>query len=434
MNEGIYLRMLPYFLLGYAISGRSFAYLGIPPFYMGEILLLMGVAQLAQLHHFWKILLQPSAWLLLFFMVWSVTRTVPYAAEYGLLTLRDAALWGYGLFAFIIAMILIARPPLLLLLLKQYRFFARMFPFITLIGLISLTFFKRVMFDLSTFFQMKPGDIMVHLSAIATFAACGLLGGRLAPWTIALLGSVLVAGSVGRGGLIAFCLSFGFILLFRLRLARTWKWIAAFLVLLIVTSLLTFTMPANEGIVYTRSVSPEQLAKNIISVFEPAEEWGLEGTKRYRLEWWNKIINYTFFGDYFMGGKGYGINLAVADDQVLQGDALLRNPHNAHLTILARSGVPGLCLWLLLNIAWCWGMLRSLFHALSLKLIVWEGWFCTLLAFYIAALVNASFDVYLEGPMGGIWFWTVFGVGMASIHLYRTLPPLLMEHENIARS
>jgi len=26
---------------------------------------------------------------------------------------------------------------------------------------------------------------------------------------------------------------------------------------------------------------------------------------------------------------------------------------------------------------------------------------------------NAFFDVYLEGPQGAIWFWTVFGTGLA---------------------
>jgi hypothetical protein len=70
-------------------------------------------------------------------------------------------------------------------------------------------------------------------------------------------------------------------------------------------------------------------------------------------------------------------------------------------------------------------MLRAIFLAKQSHSQQWEGWLSTLLIFYLAALVNASFDVYLEGPMGGIWFWTVFGIGMASIHLLRTQPELL---------
>jgi hypothetical protein len=39
--------------------------------------------------------------------------------------------------------------------------------------------------------------------------------------------------------------------------------------------------------------------------------------------------------------------------------------------------------------------------------------------------VNMNFDVYLEGPMGGIWFWTVWGYGVAVMWLYRHRPQFL---------
>ena len=37
--------------------------------------------------------------------------------------------------------------------------------------------------------------------------------------------------------------------------------------------------------------------------------------------------------------------------------------------------------------------------------------------YWLAAMFNASFDPYLQGPQGGIWFWTMFGVGLAAIRL-----------------
>jgi hypothetical protein len=30
-------------------------------------------------------------------------------------------------------------------------------------------------------------------------------------------------------------------------------------------------------------------------------------------------------------------------------------------------------------------------------------------------MVNTSFDVFIEGPMGGIWYWTLYGVGLAAL-------------------
>ena len=34
-----------------------------------------------------------------------------------------------------------------------------------------------------------------------------------------------------------------------------------------------------------------------------------------------------------------------------------------------------------------------------------------LFLYWVAMLVNASFDPYLQGPQGGIWYWTVIGAG-----------------------
>jgi hypothetical protein len=30
-------------------------------------------------------------------------------------------------------------------------------------------------------------------------------------------------------------------------------------------------------------------------------------------------------------------------------------------------------------------------------------------------VINMAFDVYLEGPQGGIWFWSVLGLGVAAL-------------------
>ena len=38
-----------------------------------------------------------------------------------------------------------------------------------------------------------------------------------------------------------------------------------------------------------------------------------------------------------------------------------------------------------------------------------------LFAYWLAALINMSFDVYLEGPQGGIPFWSVIGLGMVAM-------------------
>jgi hypothetical protein len=34
-------------------------------------------------------------------------------------------------------------------------------------------------------------------------------------------------------------------------------------------------------------------------------------------------------------------------------------------------------------------------------------------------MINATFDVALEGPMQGIWFWCLIGFGIGSVMIYR---------------
>ena len=52
----------------------------------------------------------------------------------------------------------------------------------------------------------------------------------------------------------------------------------------------------------------------------------------------------------------------------------------------------------------------------------WQGLFFFLLAYWAALLINGSFDVFIEGPSGGIWFWVVYGVGLAAQRIHRTAP------------
>jgi hypothetical protein len=42
-----------------------------------------------------------------------------------------------------------------------------------------------------------------------------------------------------------------------------------------------------------------------------------------------------------------------------------------------------------------------------------------ILSYWCACLVNAAFDVFLEGPQGGIWFWSIVGLGIAVLELQR---------------
>jgi len=159
-----------------------------------------------------------------------------------------------------------------------------------------------------------------------------------------------------------------------------------------------------------RTYSVGQLATNVTSLVSSGDE-NTDGTKEWRIIWWDKIIDYTFHGPYFWTGKGNGINLRVADS--MPGPDDLRAPHSAHFNILGRTGVPGLALWVAIQVAFGHSMIRSFVLAhrkedhFSMGLVAW------ITAYWLAALVVMSFDPYLEGPQGGILFWSMLGMGIA---------------------
>jgi hypothetical protein len=85
------------------------------------------------------------------------------------------------------------------------------------------------------------------------------------------------------------------------------------------------------------------------------------------------------------------------------------------MTVLARAGVPGFSLWLLLQAVFVFSMLRAYFRARGLGVDDWAHTHLWILSYWTAFMVGASFDVFLEGPQAGIWMWSLVGFGMAAI-------------------
>lgn len=411
------LALLSVVLAGYAFMGRGFAYLGLPPLFIGEITL--GVCLLAALSagRFFDVFRGVTPKLLLAFIVLGAVRTAYDVPTWGVDALRDAVIWGYGLFAFAVGAMLLRDPERLRLFFARYRRF--IVGFLLVAGLLYLASrgreaaLPRMPGTDMPIVEAKGGDMMVHLAGITAFLMVGL--GRWRWWLFLALGANLALLAVtNRGGMVAYVLACGLVLVLRSRRVRIAM--AAYAGILIVSAfvLIDPRIPLPSG----REVSVEQFTENFRSVAGGSDKSALNNTKKWRLDWWSKIVRYTFAGPYFLAGKGFGVNLADDDGfQVVKGSAL-RSPHNGHLTILARMGVPGFLLWLALLGAWFLGNLRCLFRARGRGEEAWQGIFLFLLAYATAFLVNASFDVYLEGPMGGIWFWTVFGVGLAAPRIY----------------
>ena len=113
------------------------------------------------------------------------------------------------------------------------------------------------------------------------------------------------------------------------------------------------------------------------------------------------------------------MDLAEDDGFTLGGTRPNRYPHSAHMNMLARAGVPGLVLWIGLLLMWARTVFRCWADSIRARHHQWEALFLFILGYWASFVVNASFDVFLEGPMGGIWFWSLMGIGLAATDLYR---------------
>jgi hypothetical protein len=86
-----------------------------------------------------------------------------------------------------------------------------------------------------------------------------------------------------------------------------------------------------------------------------------------------------------------------------------------------------LALWIICQLTMLSAVLTCAWSAFWHDERRWFIWFIILAIYWVAFMVNASFDVYLEGPTGGIWMWTVYGVSIGAAWAYRHCPEALDE-------
>lgn len=416
-----FLAGLGFVLVGYATLGRGFAYLGVAPLFVGEAALGAGLLVLLATGGWWKLFDLAPAWLLVPLAGWGLARTLPYLREYKVDALRDAVLWGYAAWAIVVGGLLVVRPARLEALIERYR--VRFVPLFLVIIPVTWVlqqagFLSGLRWPVtgSRVFDIKAGDVLVHLGGITAFMIVGLAGapGRLL--NVVLPMNVLLLGVTNRGGLVSFLVAA--VVAGAMRPSRWMARMAAGVVILLAAlavSGINIRLPGSD-----REISFDQLAANIGSVVGlGASEVSLDNTKEWRLDWWGDIAGYTLGGRYFWTGKGFGVNLADDDGYQVRKDGSLRSPHNGHLTMLARAGVPGLVLWIAVQGSWAAAVLGAARRAKRVGERHWESVFIFLLAYGAAFMCNATFDVFIEGPMGGVWFWTVFGAGLAAVWTFR---------------
>lgn len=424
--ERLWLKAMMAVLFGYSLLGKEFAY-----FFLGEMLLVIGVLIFIRSQRLTVIFSDSTLLIWSFFALWGVLRTLPFLRQYGFYAIRDAALWGYGLVAVLIVAFVNNSNQISKALNSYRRIMAWLVPVLFLMLAVEFTAGVRLpappWAPQSSFPLIKGGDAAVNLAGGALlmfiFASSKRASGRqeigvfrVLGW-IGLVGSAFILLIAVRAGFAAIIVPITLVALMRFQKVG-WKLAAVglFAVVLVFgvleADLATFTIRG-------RQFNSDQMAASVTSVFSNTEHTELEGSKEWRLGWWKNIIDYTVFGRYFWTGKGFGVNLAVEDGPpgLTAEETALRSPHNGNMTVLARMGVPGALLWIAMNASFAFRLLAAYRRSNRQGLRFWAGVNLWVLLFWLAALINLSFDVYLEGPVGGMWFWATIGFGVAALRV-----------------
>lgn len=417
----LYGRSLAFVLGGYLLFDRAFAYLHLPgsPLFIGEMLLGLGVlAALTATRYFVAPLRdEPVFALLLAYAFWGLIRTVPGIGTYGLDAVRDAALWYYCVFAFMIPAALARSPELLDQMIAGLH---RITPWLLvwLPPALVLTPFAesapKVPFSTVSILSRKPGSAAV--AALLVLGLMWLMPGKRsarsrALWSLPALLVVALAATQNRGGLLGVMAGGAIGLVFMRNPLRLAGRVVLVMVLgLAVASLLSLKVPTPG--VQGRAYSADQLVANVLSLTGKDSPGNLGGTVEGRQELWTRILDKQIKDGHLADGSGFGQNLAAEVGVYDEGKETLRSPHNSHLHIMARLGLVGFSLWIALWAAWFWRMIAGV-RRLTRQGRQTERQVSVLcLMVCTAILVSCIFDPQLEGPQIAALLWTTFGIGV----------------------
>jgi len=424
--QGLWLKALLFALFGYALLGKGFAYL-----FFGELILVAGFFIFLKSQRVMLIFSDSVLLLWAIFAFWGFCRTLPFFHKYGFDAVRDAVLWGYGSFALLIVCFVNSSSQISRAL-NAYRKFLRWYlPALPVLLLLTVVF-KAMLptipwADGVTVIMVKGGDAAVQLAAAGLFllifpdkqkskeqqeiSLIRLLS--FFGWVLTLL-IVLVDN---RGGFVAVVCSIT--LASALNGRKVGRKVVTLAAVTAIVGLLV--LEANPFTIQVRDwkFTPDEMTKVVGSIVGGDSAAGHSGTKEWRLIWWGNIIRYTVFGPYRWTGKGFGVNLAVEDGPpgMTAAESALRSPHNGHMSVLARMGIPGITLWSALNFVFVFRLVNAYRRAIRSGSQFWSGTNLWILCFWLAAFINMSFDVYIEGPQGGIWFWSIIGFGVATLRV-----------------
>jgi hypothetical protein len=399
LNRG-YIKIYFLVLLLYVFFNKGVAYS-----YMAETLLFSGIFILFINRKQFEIGIDRKQIIIGIFIIISFLFLLVGVSQYSIFNvLRDSLAFQYAWFAFIIYFFK-----------NEYNFIwqkiIQIYKWAPLVIFLNFILFYFVflylppinIFGNQNIIIYKNGDKSVHLliSTILMFLYAEKYSKKwLLANTILIVINFLILLAFTRSGSIAYILAlFSFFFFSKEKILKeSLRKLLKYIPIIMVIGMGLFVAIDIQGDAQGRTISLTQITDNFSSIVSTNIDGNLTENKVWRLIWWAKLINESFTLQHFFVGKGLGMSLAGND--ILNTDDNLRSPHNFHLTILARFGYLVFITWII----WLVSVFKPLF---TRKL---TGKTLALTSILLAFIINGSFDVFFEGPMGAFPFWTFVGL------------------------
>ncbi len=415
--------LLLVYLASITIIGKGPTYLGVPPLYWGEVVMVVAVAWTVQRAGVARLLTSAPrnlSSLVTAYMGLGLILTVIWVPIWGMAAVRDAAMWFYAVF-FAVG-ITVADDERLAdrVWIWLRRFFVAALVWNTAnyaTGERLSEMGPMIPFRGVPLLSNSREEPLQHLAmGFVLVLATNMFKGR--PLTRLLLSLVAMAGFVffmlseARGVKVGFLL--GVMAVVALGLAPGRK-----------TPLASRT---TLGIALGCMVLVGALGVANIDFGEAMHadrvkdlgDMSTEGTAYWRLVWWESLLKAVMEQDPFFG-LGFGVNLSdyspilSLDTGMYQSGWPVRSPHNINMTVFSRMGIVGALIWIALLATAFGGLFRKIWKGYAQEVPYsperreeLQFWLLMLLA----AWGDSSFAVLMEGPVMAIWFW--FALGFAA--------------------
>ena len=395
-----YINLYFFVLLLYVFFNKGVAYS-----YMAEIVLITGIFILFINRKQFEIALDSKQILVGIFIIVSFLFILVDVFKYSLLNvLRDSLAFQYAWFCFIIYFLKSEYNLIWQKIIQIYKWV----PLVIFLNFFLFYFLFLYLPPINIFGNQsiiiyKNGDKSVHLliSTILMFLYTDKYSRKwLITNTILIVINFLILLALTRSGSVAYILAlFSFFFFSKEKiLNESLRKLLKYVPIIMVIGMGLFVAIDIQGDAQGRTISLSQITDNFSSIVSTNIDGNLTENKVWRLIWWAKLVNESFTLQHFFVGKGLGMSLAGND--ILNTDDNLRSPHNFNLTILARFGYIVFITWII------W--LVSLFKPLFTRKLT--GKTLAITSILLAFIINGSFDVFFEGPMGAFPFWTFVGL------------------------